>query len=64
MASGELEGRIDDLQIEFIRLLKGREIQNLRIESEVIENETHRTIFGVGFTNGLRFLYTKEAGIK
>ncbi|MEO1214093.1 MAG: alpha/beta hydrolase-fold protein [Bacteroidota bacterium] len=57
MASGELDLRINDYQEEFVSQLQSRNIPNLEIESEVIENETHRTIFGVGFTNGLRFIY-------
>ncbi|MEM1135940.1 MAG: alpha/beta hydrolase-fold protein [Bacteroidota bacterium] len=59
MASGELEGRIDDLQIKFMNSLKERNSKNLNLKSEVMEDETHRTIFGAGFTNGLRFLYAK-----
>jgi len=59
MASGELDLRIASYQEQFIQLLKDKNTANLRIESEVIENETHRTIFGVGFTNGLRFIYGK-----
>ena len=57
MASGELDLRINDYQEEFVKLLKAKNISNLKIESEVVENETHRTIFGVGITNGLRFIY-------
>lgn len=57
MASGEHEGRIDDLQEEFVSILRGKEITNLSLKSEVMENETHRTIFGPGFTNGLRSIY-------
>ncbi len=59
MASGELEGRIDDLQEEFVQILNKRNFKNLKVKSEVKKNETHRTIFGVGFTNGLRFIYKK-----
>ncbi len=33
------------------------ELNNLKIKSEVLPNETHRSVFGVGFTNGLRFIY-------
>jgi predicted alpha/beta superfamily hydrolase len=58
VASGELEGRIDDHQVEFIKLLKSELPTNIKIKSEILENETHRTIFGRGFTNGLRFLYS------
>ena len=57
MASGELDLRINDYQEEFVDLLKDKNISTLNIKSEVVENETHRTIFGVGFTNGLRFIY-------
>ena len=57
MGSGEYDLRINDFQEEFVGILKDKKIANLSIKSEVIENETHRTIFGVGFTNGLRFIY-------
>jgi hypothetical protein len=30
------------------------------MRSEVLENETHRTIFGPGFSNGLRFIFGSE----
>lgn len=59
MSSGKLDLRIEEYQEEFTSFLKEKEIDNLRVKSEVIENETHRTIFGVGFTNGLRFIYNK-----
>ncbi|MEO1518903.1 MAG: alpha/beta hydrolase-fold protein [Bacteroidota bacterium] len=59
MGSGELDLRINDYQEEFVAFLRKKGIQNLKIKSEVIDNETHRTIFGVGFTNGLRFIYEK-----
>lgn len=59
MASGELDLRINEYQEEFVEILKGKNISKLNIESEVVKNETHRTIFGVGFTNGLRFIYGK-----
>lgn len=57
MGSGELEGRIDDMQEEFIRSLRRKKPANLTFRSEVLNNETHRTIFGRGLTNGLRYLY-------
>ncbi len=59
MASGEFDLRINDYQEEFIKYLKVKNISNLKIKSEVVKDETHRTIFGVGFTNGLRFIYSK-----
>ncbi|WKN42666.1 alpha/beta hydrolase [Tunicatimonas pelagia] len=58
MASGELEGRIDDLQLAFIHELEKKNVDALTIKSEVMEDETHRTIFGPGLTNGLRFIYS------
>ncbi len=60
MASGELEPRIDDHQLEFVKILEDKNISGLKLKSEIKENETHRTIFGVGFTNGLRYLYTNN----
>ena len=51
--------RINEYQEEFVEILKEKNISKLSIESEVVKNETHRTIFGVGFTNGLRFIYGK-----
>jgi len=60
MASGELEPRIDDDNREFMNILKNKNISGLKLKSEIKDNETHRTIFGVGFTNGLRFLYSKR----
>lgn len=60
LASGELEGRIDDLQIQFVEILEEKGLTNLSVKSEILENETHRTIFGAGFTNGLRYLYGQQ----
>lgn len=59
MGSGELERRIDDLQTDFANQLKAKQLPKLILKAEVFENETHRTIFGTGFTNGLRFLYAE-----
>ena len=60
MASGRLEPRIDDLHLELVETLRRRNPQHLAIESEVLENEIHRTLFGAAFTNGLRDLYAPE----
>lgn len=57
MASGSDEGRIDDMQIEFIAKLKGRNWTGITYLSEILDQETHRTVFGRGFTNGLRYLF-------
>lgn len=60
MGSGELEGRIDDLQTEFVAKLKEKELEGLDIKAEVMDNETHRTIFGPAFTNGMRYLFENK----
>lgn len=57
MSSGEFDKGIQSLQTQFANLLQQQKLPNLSLKSEVMENETHRTIFGIGFTNGLRFLY-------
>ena len=57
MASGDLEGSIDDLQIQFEAKLNQRQFEDLEYKIELMENETHRSIFGRGFTNGMRYLY-------
>lgn len=59
MGSGEHEGRIDDLQTMFAAKLKSKGLDGLFIKDEVLSNETHRTIFGPGFTNGMRYLFEK-----
>jgi len=60
LASGELEGRIDDLQVHFVELLNNHPHPQIELTSEVLENETHRTIFGRGITNGLRRIYAEQ----
>ncbi len=59
MGSGSDEVRIDDLQIAFMQKLKEKEDKGISFLSEILENETHRTVFGRGFTNGMRFLFTE-----
>ena len=58
MASGEIEGIIPGIQSRFIDLLKNKKSEYLNVNSEILDNETHRTIFGNGFTKGLRYLYS------
>jgi len=57
LASGELESRIDDEMSAFADSLRRENLPNLVLKAEVLDNETHRTVFGRGFTNGLRFIY-------
>ena len=55
--TGALEGGMVADHLEMAHVLKKNNQDNLNIKSEILDNETHRTIFGRGFTNGLRFLY-------
>jgi uncharacterized protein len=59
VATGALEGNMVDDQINMVNILKRSNPDNVRIKSEILDNETHRSIFGRGFTNGLRFLQKK-----
>ncbi len=56
MATGSLEQHMVDDHLAMARFLQKR---NSNIKSEILDQETHRSIFGRGFTNGLRFLYSK-----
>ncbi|MEO1438058.1 MAG: alpha/beta hydrolase-fold protein [Bacteroidota bacterium] len=53
----ELDREIYQYQEAVMGVLRRRKVENVIIHSEVVSNETHRTIFGVGLTNGLRFIY-------
>ena len=56
MGTGSLEHHMVDDHLEMARVLQKR---NSKMKSEILDQETHRSIFGRGFTNGLRFLYAK-----
>jgi uncharacterized protein len=56
VATGALEGNMVDDQLNMVNTLKKSNADNIIIKSEILDNETHRSIFGRGFTNGLRFL--------
>jgi uncharacterized protein len=65
MTTGELENvkehygqSMVDHQNELEKILKTEKYNNLNMKFEIQENETHRTIFGTGFTKGLRFIYS------
>lgn len=60
IATGALEGRMVDDHLDMARILKKKDPDNSNIKSEILDGETHRSIFGRGFTNGLRFLYAKD----
>lgn len=60
MATGEMEGHMADDQVEIAGLLERTNKSNLKMKSEILNNETHRTIFGRAFTNGMRFLFEKK----
>lgn len=57
MAAGALEGRIDDEVRAFARWVERQGPTNLRLQAVVLDDETHRTVFGRGFTDGLRYVY-------
>jgi uncharacterized protein len=57
IGTGALENSMVDDHLSMAGLLKK---SNLKVKSEILDAETHRTIFGRGFTNGLRFLYAKD----
>jgi len=45
---------------ELTEALRGRGYAGLRLKSEVLEGENHRSIFGVAFTNGLRYVFSER----
>jgi predicted alpha/beta superfamily hydrolase len=57
MAAGALEGRIDDEVVAFADRVERQGLTNLRLRAVVLDDETHRTVFGRGFTDGLRYVY-------
>jgi hypothetical protein len=53
---------VDDWR-ELTERLASRGDTSLRMKSEVLTKENHRSIFGVAFTNGLRYVYaTRPSG--
>ena len=60
MATGEMEGHMADDQVEIAGLLEHMNTSDFEMKSEILDNETHRTIFGRAFTNGMRFLFEKK----
>lgn len=57
MGAGALEDIIDDEVVAFANVLRSHAPKSLRLRAAVLENETHRTVFGRGFTDGLRYVY-------
>jgi uncharacterized protein len=60
IGTGALEDNMVDDHLNMARVLKRSNPGNSNIKSEILDYETHRTIFGRGFTNGLRFLYARD----
>jgi uncharacterized protein len=60
VGTGAFEDSMVDDHLDMIRLLRKHDSDGSNIKSEILDSETHRTIFGRGLTNGLRFLYAKE----
>jgi hypothetical protein len=60
LGTGALENTMVDDHLSMADILRKNNPDSLRIKSEILDHETHRTIFGRGFTNGLRFLYSTD----
>jgi predicted alpha/beta superfamily hydrolase len=60
MGTGALEGVMVDDQLKMAAILKKNNPEISNIKSEILDRETHRTVFGRGFTNGLRFLLHRD----
>ncbi len=57
IATGSMEDNMVNDHLKMASILEQVDSNKIKLKSEILENETHRTIFGRGFTNGLRFLY-------
>lgn len=57
LGAGELETRIASQQSEFASAIRKKSIPGLTLEAKIFPNETHRTIFGRGIMDGLRYIY-------
>ena len=64
MATGELEGAMATDQLKMIDMMKRLNSKNIKLKSEILDKETHRTVIGRGFTNGLRFVYGLDSVIR
>lgn len=60
VASGELEPRIDELQQKWADAIRPNLDPSVKMRDLIYENETHRTIFGRGVMDGLRFVYGED----
>jgi hypothetical protein len=58
--SGSLERGIAGDQLEMVNTLQKLNSKKVTIKFEILDNETHRTVIGRGFTNALRFVYNKK----
>lgn len=57
VATGSLEDTMVGDQLKMVNNFKQAGSNLLTMKSEILENETHRSIFGRGFTNGMRYLF-------
>lgn len=60
VASGELEPRIDELQALWADTIRPKLDPSVAMRDLIYEDETHRTIFGRGVMDGLRYVYQDE----
>ena len=60
VGSGELEPRIDELQTVWVDAIRPYLDPSVSMHDIVYEDETHRTIFGRGVMDGLRYVYADD----
>lgn len=60
VGSGELEPRIDELQTVWADAIRPYLDPSVSMHDIVYEDETHRTIFGRGVMDGLRYVYADD----
>lgn len=60
VGSGELEPRIDELQQIWVDAIRPNLNSSVSMADIIYENETHRTIFGRGVMDGLRYVYDED----
>jgi uncharacterized protein len=54
--NGQAHDMVNDLE-QFVKLLNSKTNTNYHLETEILHNETHRSVFPRAFTNGMRVLF-------
>lgn len=60
VGSGELEPRIDELQAIWADAIRPHLDPSVSMRDVIYDDETHRTIFGRGLMDGLRYIYGED----